>query len=167
MKYSVIILLIVLSRISFAQTSKGDEYYQQVVCNARPTVYSFIRTVRHICIAAHPTLKPKQCKRACLSYPQLPDKTVDWKAKRQNTWIQFRFVDKFQLGWKIDVRWQWIKKNSGLKFKKYVRRKFTTVDKIRARWQPRSFLLIKNKNRIYISFTPFYKQFTKMDTKEL
>lgn len=29
MKYSVIILLIVLSRISFAQTSKGDEYYQQ------------------------------------------------------------------------------------------------------------------------------------------
>ena len=28
-------------------------------------------------------------------------------------------------------------------------------------------LLIKNKNRIYISFTLFYKQFTKMDTKEL
>lgn len=29
MKYSVIILLIVLSQISFAHTSKGDEYYQQ------------------------------------------------------------------------------------------------------------------------------------------
>ncbi len=29
MKYFVIILLIVLSQISFAQTSIGDEYYQQ------------------------------------------------------------------------------------------------------------------------------------------
>jgi hypothetical protein len=42
---------------------------------------------------------------------------------------------------------------------------FIMVDKIRARSQLRSFK--KKKSRIYISFTFFYKRFTKLDTKEL
>lgn len=38
-----------------------------------------------------------------------------------------------------------------------------------AKFEPavNSGLLIKNKNRIYISFTFFYKRFTKLETKEL
>jgi hypothetical protein len=60
------------------------------------------RTVRHIYIAAHPTLKPKQCKRACLATRDCP--TKPWTEKQEER-INFGIADKLILAEKkIDVR---------------------------------------------------------------